>query len=206
MPERLRVAAFVIVLVGLAATPAGAQVAAGLDQYQVDSTVTGLIHSTNSTGQWFTVGFDGVLWAVEISLDSVVSTTEILVVEVYDVSGGLPGTLLGSTTVAPGETSPELVQLDPNTVTCTLVPLHNLGRAVVAGDQIGIQLSTGQASPFGYQVRFNGSPDLYPGGQMYSGANPNTDSDLAFKVFIAVPIFGDSFENGDTLAWSHTSP
>ncbi len=205
MVKRLGVVAFVV-SVGFLPAPTSGQVLAGLDQYQLDSTVTGLIHSANPVGQWFTVGFDGVLWAVELSIDATDPIIEHLVVELYDVSGGLPGTFIASTPVAPGDTLPELNQLDVDAVTCTLVHLYNLGIAVTAGDQIGIQLTTAEASPSGYKVRFNGSPDLYSGGQMYAGGYPNVNSDLAFKVFVAVPIFADNFEFGDTLAWSNTVP
>jgi len=197
----------VVLVVGvLHATLAVGQTAAGLDQYQLDSSVTGLIHSGNLSGQWFTVGRSGLLWGVEFSLEATIGVTEDLVVDVEDVSGGLPGVVLGTTTISPAHLGPMPDTLDLETVTATLIYLYHLDIFVEPGDQIGVRLSTAQLASNGYRFKFQGSTDPYPGGEMLSNSGSNVDSDLAFKTFVVDPIFRDGFELGDTSEWTATVP
>jgi hypothetical protein len=197
----------VVLMIGvLHATAAAGQTAAGLDQHQVDSSVSGLIHSANLSGQWFTVGRSGLLWGVEFSLEATIGVTENLVVEVEDVSGGLPGVVLGTTTVTPADLGPMPDTLDLDMVTATLIDLHHLDIFVAPGDLIGVRLSTAQVTSNGYRFMFQGSTDPYPGGEMLSNSGSNVDSDLAFKTFVADPIFRDGFELGDTSEWTTTVP
>jgi len=201
--SRVLVALLVAVL---PATFVGAQTAAGLDQHQLVSQVSGLIHSANPSGQWFTVGKSGLLWGVEFSLGVTAGTTEDLIVEVEDVSVGLPGILLGSTAITPADLGPMPETLDLNMVTATLIDLHHLGIYVEPGDLIGVRLSTAQVSSNGYRFRFQGSIDPYPGGEMLTSTGSNVDSDLAFKTFVADPVFLNGFESGNTVEWSMTVP
>lgn len=45
----------------LIASPASSQAAAGLDQYNLLGTTSGLTHSANPVGQWSTVGREGLV-------------------------------------------------------------------------------------------------------------------------------------------------
>jgi hypothetical protein len=181
-----------------------AQTSAGLDQYQLDGSVSGLLHSTNPVGQWFTVGVDGILWAAEFSIEAVVGTTEDLQVEVVDVSAGLPGVPLYSTALAVGEVGTHFDTLDADQVTSTLIDISPARLEVTAGDQIGIRLTTLEESSRGYKFRFKSS-DPYPDGEMLSMSGSNASSDLTFKTFVAIPIFHDGFENG-LGSWSLAVP
>lgn len=196
----------VLLVAVLPATFASAQTAAGLDQHQVVSAVSGLIHSANPSGQWFTIGRGGLLWGVEFSLEATAGTTQNLVVEVEDVSVGLPGVLLGSTTIAPADIGPMPSTLDLDMVTATLIDLHHLDIYVEPGDLIGVRLSTAQVSSNGYRFWFSDSSDPYPGGEMLTGSGSNDDLDLTFKTFVADPLLLDGFESGNTSEWSATIP
>jgi hypothetical protein len=201
MSPRALVALSCLAAVALAAQ-CEAQLAAGLDQYQLDGTVNGLNHSTNPFGQWFTVGRTGTLSWVELSLDSTPGNTEDLLVEVRDVSGGLPGTTLGSVVLAAGDVGPFRDFLLLDEVTATLVDLRPIGLDVSVGNTLAIWLETGMTSPNGWLVRY-ASNDPYAAGQMTTASGVNADLDLTFKIFVAEPLFDDNFESGDTGAWSN---
>lgn len=201
-----------LVVVGLtvwvlgAATPLVAQTEAGLDQYQLDGTHNGAVHSANALGQSFTVGKNGILSAVEVALMPWFDPSAPLEVEIRDVSGGVPGTIIDdSVTLWPDDLGPFPASLGAQEVTATLIRLEDLEIAVSVGDQLGILLTTAEVMPSGYSVRFAGEGS-YADGQMFTPFGPNDGADLVFKTFVAVPLFDDGFETGDTDAWSTSVP
>ena len=192
----------VVFLLGLLVPAAAfAQTAAGLDQYQLNSDIGWAYHSVNANGQWFTAGADGLLSAAEFSLYIGGNASEGLVIEIYDFTGGSLGALRGSTSISNSDLGPMETVLDIDAVTTTLIPLEHLGIVVSNGETMAIRLSTAAVSPDFYGVRGMTS-DAYPNGErLTGGSTPEPGSDLMFKTFVALPVFADGFETGDTEAW-----
>ncbi len=199
---RLAVITFVVCLMPLKAS---AQVVAGLDQYQIFSNINMAIHAATSSGQWFTVGADGLLSGAEFGLSSDGSVSEDLVVEVFDFTGGTLGALRGSTTISASDLGPVQSTLNVNSITATLIPLEHLKIVVNSGETIAIQLSSAVTLPDLYGA-YAATVDTYPNGQFLASGNTAGNMDLMFKIFVARPVFADDFESSNTGAWSTTQP
>jgi len=199
---RLAVITFVACLMPLMAS---AQAAAGLDQYQIFSNINMAIHAATSSGQWFTVGADGLLSGTELGLTASGGASEDLVVEVFDFTGGTLGALRGSTTISASDLGPDQTVLMVNSITATLIPLEHLNIVVNSGETIAIRLSSVVTLPDLYGVRAT-TLDTYPNGQFLTGGGTAAHMDMMFKIFVARPVFADDFESSNTGAWSTTQP
>ena len=168
-----------------------------LDQSQLMADQTVAIHSTISSpvarvGQTFTVGIDGLLDSIELSLSETGSGGD-LVVNILDMSGGdlslAPS--LGGVSIAEMDLGPFVLSLSATSVTATLIDLSSLGIDVNVVDVLAVDLSTSRALPNLYGVRRQISSDEYAGGAHFAGNSfiSSGADDLAFKTFVTpVPI------------------
>ncbi len=203
MKRLLQAPALSILFLAVIQNTAYGQVAAGLDQYQLQCDVSFAIHSVNPNGQWFTVGADGLLSAVELSLGIDGSPSEDLIVEVFNFSAGSLGAFLGSTSISASDLGPMQLALDVNEITATLVPLEDLGITVSSGETIAFWFTTAAVLPDLYSIRIDRT-DNYPNGEFISAGGPTPLYDHMFKTFVARPVFADGFESGTTSAWTST--
>jgi len=203
MRRYLQLVAVAALLFALAPVTAGAQAAAGLDQYQLQSDILYAIHAANPIGQWLTGGADGLLSGVEFSLGVGGSPSDVLVVEVFDFTGGTLGALRGSTSISPSDLGSAQTVLDVNAITATVIPLEDLDIVISSGETIAIWLTTAATLPDHFSV-YSHTTDGYPNGELITTGGTVSGYDLMFKTFVARPVFADGFESGDTFDWSAT--
>ncbi len=155
------------------------------DQIQLDGTSQiGVVHSTSSAGQTFTVGRGGILNGLELSLGSVGTGLPPLVVEILDVSGGISGApVLATVSVAQDQLGSMPATLALDSITATFVDLRHRRLSVSAGDQLAFRLSTAAVLPDRYGLRVQ-TTNLYAGGTGFANDVP-VSGDVAFKTFVA---------------------
>jgi hypothetical protein len=185
--------ASIVLLIGIAGRAAGQVVAEPiiLDQFQLDgSQQNQAIASSRSVGQTFTVGQNGILRSIELSLFALGSGGD-LTIEMLDLSGGdlNLAPILGSVSIPPTALGPSPLTLDLNAVTATLIDLSSLGITVSEGDLLAFRLTTQRTLPNLYAIRTAIFSDLYSGGVYFTNNNPEggTLGDAAFKTFVARP-------------------
>lgn len=172
-----------------------AQAQVVLDQSQPTDTGASGIGVGYERAQTFTVGVDGTLDRIEVSLDDKpVQSTSDLVFAVYETTLGVPNAssiYSGTITTVPSGT-PGYVTLD----------LSSANIPVSTGDQLAIALTTSDPGDvYGWAWDVTASAlDPYAGGQIYlrNGTTvPNwvnspedtatTKWDLVFKTYVTVP-------------------
>jgi hypothetical protein len=168
----------------------GGAVAGTLDQQQPTITGSGnQIQATQSVAQTFTAGLTGGVDRVDLGLGkggADANLTAPLIVEIRNVSGGVPGTTVLATASVP----PAAV---PPTAAAAFVPI-NFGTPapVVAGSQYAIVAYSSEPNTRYYSWAYALS-DPYPAGAFHFTASspPNTNwsspagTDQSFKTYVA---------------------
>ena len=176
------------------------------DQIQPDGVdqARGLLPA-NVTGQTITVGENGQLTGIELSLGAPPSPDDDLYLEVLRHGDGSPVSagqvVITAQQIAAAEQPLFLYHAE---VLGTYVDLSALAVDVSADDVVEVRLSTANTLGF-YDVRVATS-NAYAAGHMTIDGAPS-GGDLAFKLFVVDPdVFQDGFESGDLTAWSSASP
>ena len=148
-----------------------------VDQSQLTSDGLRAINSNLTQGQIFTVGRDGFLSAVEVSVGDNALRTAPLSLSIWE------GTVRRGYVVIPNEgTSSPPPSLDPDDIVGTLVDLSPFAIEVAVGDVLELRLRCLEQTFFP-SVRV-ATADVYPGGRATIAGNPST-GDLAFKTFVS---------------------
>ena len=166
------------------------------DQFQPDGVDRALvIHAAQALGQTVTVGRDGQLSSVELSLSRPLVPDDDLSVEVFLDADGIP--VSAGEVVVPSADIPVMGApffLQSTEAVATLVDLKPLDISVTSGDVIELRLNTQNTVNF-YSVRTT-IEDRYPGGRLRLNGI-DSSGDMAFKVFVREPgFFEDGFESG----------
>jgi hypothetical protein len=173
----------------------GVALAGTLDQQQIDgSGGNSAIFSGQSDAQTFTAGLSGGVDQVDLQLQAPLTPTAPLTVEIRDVSGGSPGSMVLASQSVLGSSVP---------VSPAFVSIHFATPApVVAGTQYAIVAysSTISTNGYGWAYSPNGA-NPYAGGEgFYTATSPPSGAwtplfgmaDLAFKTYVVVPTSGST--------------
>ena len=185
-------ATLIVLCAGCLLAP-GVALAGTLDQQQTDgSGGNSAIFSGQSDAQTFTAGLSGGVDQVDLQLQAPLTPTAPLTVEIRDVSGGSPGSMVLASQSVPGSSVP---------VSPAFVSIHFATPApVVAGTQYAIVAysSTISTNGYGWAYSPNGA-NPYAGGEgLYTLTSPPSGAwtplsgmaDLAFKTYVVVPTLG----------------
>ena len=174
------------------------------DQFQPDGVDQArALLPTSTTGQTITVSRDGLLAGIELSLAAPPGADDDLYVEVFLHGDGAPVSM-GQVVIKPQQISAEQpLFLYHAEVLGTYVDLSSLGIEVATDEVVEIRLST--ANTVGLYSARIATTNAYEAGNMTVDGAPS-GGDLAFKLFVLEPLFGDGFESGDLTAWSSASP
>ena len=170
-------------LLSAALIPTAADAEAFVDQSQLNgSEQLRAINSNLSLGQSFTVGADGYLAGVELSLTGTTPGI-ILKAKIVDATGGVLGSLrLGQAQMSPPDLGSAPEMLDPAQITATYLDFTGFAIPVTVGQELAILLETTAPSP-AFAVRIALDSDSYQDGRIISNGSGST-GDLAFKTFV----------------------
>ena len=188
--HRLRGCTAAILVAGVLACllAPGAAAAGTLDQQQANTAGGGLFaDSGGSIAQTFTAGLSGALDEVDVDLSQNGPPTAPLIVEVRDVSGGVPGNQILAG-----------VSLPPTAVPSShaFVPISFAAPPpVLAGTQYAIVLFSSAPFPNAYIWTMGGIANPYPAGAEVVGSGvppgswgaPSATEDFAFKTYVLQP-------------------
>ena len=147
--------------------------------------------SSQSDAQTFTAGLSGGVDQVDLQLEKILTPTAPLSVEIRDVSGGAPGSMVLASQSVPGSSvpgSPAFVSIN----FATPAP-------VVAGTQYAIVAYSSTNSTNAYAWSYSATANPYAGGVgLYTLTSPPSGAwnplsgmaDLAFKTYVVVPTSG----------------
>ncbi len=169
-----------------ALTPSGA-LAGTLDQQQADGSGPDFdVYSLQSLGQTFTAGLSGKVDQVDLHLGKFLTPSGPLTVEIRDVSGGVPGSMvLASQSVAASSI--------PDHSVPAFVPVNFAAPASVsAGAQYAVvaHSSTAFANTYSWNSSTPANPYARGVGSFASSSPPTSpwmslSQDLAFKTYVA---------------------
>ncbi len=174
-----------LICAACALAPAGAG-AGTLDQQQGDATGSALdAYSNQSLAQTFTAGHSGKIDQVDLHLGEFLSPSAPLSVEIRNVSGGLPGSMvLASKSVSASDVPPDTA--------AAFVAINFAGSASVsAGTQYAIVAYSSTGFSNTYLWRESSTPNPYAGGVgVFTPGAPTSSwmslgGDLAFKTYVA---------------------
>lgn len=176
-----------------------------VDQHQLNGfDQSRIITPALDAGQTLVAGATGLLEGVELILGGT-GTSEPLLLEILDTTGGLADApVLGQKMIDGGDVVGGFQALHRNALRATYVDLKSEAIVVVAGDQLGLRLSTDNPGPGQWSVR-RAVQNLYSPGVFFIQGSPSS-GDMAFKTFVSDPVFADDFETGDLSRWSETVP
>jgi hypothetical protein len=180
----------------------GAALAGTLDQQQTDGSSVGgyAISAAESNAQSFTAGLSGGLDRVDLFLEPNMAPSAYLSVEIRDVSGGAPGSLVLASRSVPAPSIPG---------TAAFVSINFAPPApVAAGTQYAIVAYSAAAGSSSYLWHYSvpSNPNPYAAGGHFltsssppSGAwTPNSPEDLAFRTYV-VPSTPTSTPTGQRI-------
>ncbi len=189
--SRLRIAVLATLFAGVACAIApAAALARTLDQQQPDGSGPDVdIYSTQSLAQTFTAGVNGKVDQVDLHLGKFATPSAALSVEIRNVSGGLPGSMVLASHSVPASSVPDHTA-------SAFVPVNFATPASVsAGTQYAI-VAYSSTSPISNTYSWNASlaSNPYAGGVgVFTSTSPpaggwtSLSGDLAFKTYVTPP-------------------